>query len=260
MIRILSLLLPLLALALPARAQTGLPLPANQACRSAIAVAERESGIPAGLLQAIGRVESGRRDPETGQTSPWPWVINAEGTGKFFPTKQEAIAAVRQLQAQGVKLIDVGCMQINLHHHPNAFTSLEDAFDPLANARYGAKFLKELNSTRNDWMVSAGNYHSNTPERAASYRAAVAAALPGEQQRLASQPPEAWRGLAGGFGGGLAGGGARGAFGNAGLAGARGMPTREASAARGRGLDSYRAMPIIPLSGRSLPLVQGRRG
>ncbi|MBE9603694.1 transglycosylase SLT domain-containing protein [Acetobacteraceae bacterium H6797] len=258
MIRLIALLAPLL-LALPAKAQFGAPLPPAQACRAAIAVAEREKGIPSGLLQAIGRVESGRRDPETGQFAPWPWVINAEGTGRFFQSKAEAIAAVRQLQTQGVRLIDVGCLQINLVHHPDAFPNLEEAFDPLANARYGAKFLSELRQTRPDWMTAAGNYHSNTPERAASYRAAVAAALPGEQMRLASNPPSAWSGVEGGAGMGM--GGSRGwpasSRGMAAAAGG-GMPARAPSSERGRGLDSYRSMPIVPVS-RLSPLAM-RRG
>ena len=33
-------------------------------CRAAITEAERSANVPRGLLQAIGRVESGRRDPE----------------------------------------------------------------------------------------------------------------------------------------------------------------------------------------------------
>ena len=256
MIRIIARLLPLLLLAMPALAQPGAPLPAAEACRAAIGVAERESGIPAGLLQAIGRVESGRRDPATGQFAPWPWVINAEGTGRFFQSKAEAIAAVRQLQAQGVKLIDIGCMQINLHHHPNAFSSLEEAFDPLTNARYGAKFLTELRASRADWMTAAGNYHSNTPDRAASYRAAVAAALPGEQLRLASNPPSAWSGVEGGGMGGGRGWPAS-SRGMAAAAGG-GLPGRAPSSERGRGLDAYRAMPIVPVS-RLSPLAM-RRG
>jgi len=52
-------------------------------CRSAVDAAERASGIPAHLLAAISRVESGRRDPATGAVHPWPWSVNAEGQGVF---------------------------------------------------------------------------------------------------------------------------------------------------------------------------------
>src|SRR5690242_7431953 len=78
-------------------------------CRTAIAAAERSWRLPAGLLPAIGRVESGRPDPQTGRVQSWPWTINAEGVGRFFETKEQAIAAVQALQARGVRSIDVGC-------------------------------------------------------------------------------------------------------------------------------------------------------
>ncbi len=72
---------------------------------------------------------------------PWPWTINVAGQGFFFPTKALAVTAVRELLASGVQSIDVGCLQVNLMFHPAAFASLEQAFDPMANARYAARFL-----------------------------------------------------------------------------------------------------------------------
>lgn len=158
----------------------------GQLCRAAIAAVERDAGLPPRLLAAMARVESGRRDPETGRFHPWPWTINAEGRGSFFPTKAAAVAAVQALQAQGVRSIDVGCMQINLRHHPTAFAGLDEAFDPAANARYAARFLQGLQATRGDWMRSASHYHSQTPELADAYRTRITAAMEAEQ---ATPPP-----------------------------------------------------------------------
>lgn len=199
-------------------------------CRAAIALAEREAQIPAGLLQAIARVESGRRHPESGLFGPWPWTLNAEGRGQFFPSREAAIAAVRDMQQRGVRVIDVGCMQVNLHHHPRAFASLEEAFDPGANARYAARFLTGLQASRGDWMVAAGHYHSQTPELAQAYRARVQAAWPVEQARAftATRPPSLSNG-------------------------AERVQALVASG-RGRGLDAYRAAPI-PITGRRPALV-----
>jgi hypothetical protein len=213
----------------------------GQLCRAAIAQAERERGLPPRLLAAIGRVESGRRDPRTGTTHPWPWAINAEGRGSFFPDKAAAIAAVRALQAEGVRSIDIGCLQINLRHHPQAFASLEEAFDPMANARYGARFLAELQAARGDWMQAAGSYHSQTPGFAEPYRARVAAAWLAEQG-MATAPPAALATATAPGGGAMLGNGAE----RASL-----LP---AGSGAGRGLDAYRAAPI-PLAGRppSLP-------
>jgi hypothetical protein len=247
-------LLLLLLLAAPAAANVTPRADASPIglCRTAIAAAERAANIPPGLLHAIGRVESGRRDPDSGAFGPWPWTVNAEGRGQFFPTREAAIAAVRQLQAQGVRSIDVGCMQVNLRHHPNAFASLEEAFDPAANARYAARFLTELHAARNDWLRAAAHYHSHTPQFADAYRARVEAAWPEERARaatLAAAPPPPIRlpplAMAGGTRGAervlpapvlRAGGG---------------------GAAQGRGLDAYRAMPV-PLLGR-VPVVVAQR-
>jgi hypothetical protein len=176
----------MLALSLPAKGQGPLPGTAGEGllCRSAVAAAERSSGIPAHLLAAIARVESGRRDPLTGAVHPWPWSVNAEGQGFFYPTKAEAIAAVRAMQARGMQSIDVGCGQINLMHHPNAFPNLETAFDPLANASYAARFLKDLFAQTGDWNKATAMYHSATPEIGAEYQQRVLAVWP-EEQRLA---------------------------------------------------------------------------
>ena len=111
--------------------------------------------------------------------------MNAEGQGFFYESKAEAVAAVRAMQAQGVRSIDVGCMQINLMYHPDAFPSLETAFDPQANAAYAARFLKELFAQTGDWPKAAAAYHSATPELGADYQRKVMAVWP-EESRLAS--------------------------------------------------------------------------
>jgi Transglycosylase SLT domain len=153
-------------------------------CRSAVAAAERRSDIPAHLLAAISRVESGRRDPATGAIHPWPWSVNAEGQGVFFNTKAEAVAAVRAMRANGVRSIDVGCGQINLMYHPDAFPNLELAFDPQANAAYAAKFLMALHAQTGDWMKATAMYHSATPAVGAEYQQQVQVVWP-EERRVA---------------------------------------------------------------------------
>jgi hypothetical protein len=166
----------------PARAAVLPPPSPGQECRAAIVAAERAGNLPPQLMAAIARVESGRADGR-GAVHPWPWTINAEGAGQYFATKAEALAAVRALQAKGVQSIDVGCMQVNLMHHPDAFASLEQAFDPAANAAYAARFLNVLYGQTRDWTRATAFYHSTTPERGESYQRKVAAAWPLEQGR-----------------------------------------------------------------------------
>ncbi len=157
---VLAALLALAPLALSSAAWADLPEAPFAQCRAAIAAAEHSSGVPDRLMQSIGIMESGRRDG-AGAASAWPWTINHEGIGAFFATKAEAVAAVAKLQSQGVRSIDVGCMQVNLMHHGSAFSSLEEAFDPGANARYAGQFLNQLLARTGSWPGATAGYHTN---------------------------------------------------------------------------------------------------
>lgn len=144
---------------------------ANEAlCAAETGRQERSWGIPAQLLHSISVVESGRWDSARKASIAWPWTVMAEGSGRYFQTKAEAVAEVKRLKAKGVRNIDVGCMQINLHYHPQAFDSLEEALDPAANVAYAARFLKGLHGATNHWVTAASYYHSQTPHLAAAYR------------------------------------------------------------------------------------------
>jgi hypothetical protein len=160
---------------------TPAPTPGLQ-CDDAIRTSARLNGTPLALMAAIGVVESGRPEP-SGAVRSWPWTINAEGRGMFFDNKAAAVAAVRALQAGGMRSIDVGCMQVNLMHHPDAFASLDEAFDPRRNALYAGRFLNQLFRQSQDWLVAAGQYHSSTPGLAGPYVRQVAAALHGGSGR-----------------------------------------------------------------------------
>lgn len=138
-------------------------------CEVAGSIAERSNGLPAGLLLAIGRVESGRWSASLGRTVPWPWAINMSGNGRHAETREDAIAIVSAAMAQGVRNIDVGCFQINLLHHPNAFNGLVEAFDPAVNAGYAARFLSELRGRLGSWSAAVEAYHSADPARAIPY-------------------------------------------------------------------------------------------
>jgi len=158
-------------------------MPPGQQCRRAIANAERLAGIPEHLLSSIARIESGRRDPQSGLVDPWPWSINVEGVDHVYDTEPEVIAAVQTFQSQGHRSIDVGCMQVNLMFHPDAFANLAQAFDPKTNADYGAKFLTELYRQTGSWERATAWYHSATPELGEPYERKVIAALPEEQKQ-----------------------------------------------------------------------------
>ena len=146
---------------------------AEEVCHLHARAVEREEGIPRGLMLAIALTESGRYDAARRRGHAWPWTVTAGGEGQYLASKEEAIATVRQLQAAGRRNIDVGCMQVNLHYHPNAFADLEAAFDPPANVAYAAQFLKSLRVETRSWARAIARYHTSDPERGSAYRARV---------------------------------------------------------------------------------------
>lgn len=169
---ILWLTAAILCCTMPAVAQQSLSKTGNL-CASAIHKEERRSRIPSHLMDAIASVESGRWDPMEKANIAWPWTVTAEGKGKFYPTRQAAVHAVESLHRRGIRNIDVGCMQINLGYHPNAFQSLEQAFDPRANVAYAATFLKQLYADRRSWVKAVRYYHSSHPDRQRRYGSKV---------------------------------------------------------------------------------------
>ncbi len=130
-------------------------------CKAAIKQIERANRMPNMLLHAVSLAESGRWNAANRASIAWPWTVTAKGKGNFYPNQKTAISAVKRLQREGVKNIDVGCMQINLMHHKSAFQSLEEAFTSTANARYAANFLKKLRKRTGSWAHAVGRYHSS---------------------------------------------------------------------------------------------------
>ena len=164
------LILLMLIQPVPARAYSEVKADAL-VCMEATQKFEKVYNIKQHLLTTISSVETGRWNAARKQSLAWPWTVNAQGKGKFFASKAEAVREVKRLQKAGVKSIDVGCMQINLAYHPDVFKSVEEAFDPQKNVEYSAKFLKNLYDNRdNDWIKAAMAYHSSVPHKAQRYK------------------------------------------------------------------------------------------
>ncbi len=154
----------------------------EQACDAAAARAERNSGVPAGVLAAVGTVESGRGHGPWG-AAPWPWTINAAGRGSHYGTKSDAIAAVFALMARGYPMIDIGCFQIDILYHAGVFRSLDEAFDPERNAEEAARILVAEHARGAEWATAVARYHSANPEQGRPYLERVRAALSASRVR-----------------------------------------------------------------------------
>jgi hypothetical protein len=159
----LALVVMLLAPAAGAR-------PTSQLCADAIAAAENRAGwLPDGLLYAIALTESAHRPDGMRGVVPWPWTINSPKGSFYLDSRREAVAKVEELKGMGVRNIDVGCMQVNLKYHPDAFNSLDDAFHPPSNVGYATTFLTDLEREQPTLFDAVGRYHSGTPWRSRAY-------------------------------------------------------------------------------------------
>lgn len=159
--------------------------PDTGVCSLAGHAAEQAAALPANLLVSIGMVESGRANPLTGVVTPWPWTVNVDGKGAYFANKADAEAYVRLAESSGAQDVDVGCFQISLQNHPDAFGNLDEAFDPVANANYAAAFLDHLKLQTGSWNAAIADYHSATPDLGLPYQRRVLA----EWHGLGEVPP-----------------------------------------------------------------------
>jgi hypothetical protein len=139
----------------------------GQLCDDAAARAAREVGVPLSVLRSLTRVETGRGHGD--MVEPWPWTLNMAGDGRWHDSAALALAAARRAIDGGRRNIDIGCFQINYHWHGAAFADLAAMMDPQGNARYAARFLRDLHAELGDWTAAAGAFHSRNPDHAARY-------------------------------------------------------------------------------------------
>jgi hypothetical protein len=137
-------------------------------CLLAARDAAQINAVPVSVMIAITQTETGRM--QDGQTRPWPWTVNVEGEGHWFPDRSTATAFAQEQFDRGARSFDVGCFQINFRWHGENFVSLDQMFDPMANATYAAHFLISLKEENGDWSSAAGAFHSRTEVHAERYR------------------------------------------------------------------------------------------
>lgn len=171
----LTLLIIWLALSSPSLLLAGIDYELNESkkCSNIFAYFEHKLQLPKDTLHAIALQESGKKHSKHAIKIVWPWTINVEGKGYYFRTKREAIKFTKAQLHAGKESIDVGCMQINLKHHPDAFNSLEQAFSPRRNIAYGAMFLRQKYEQLGSWDKAIGHYHSAHTQRAKNYQKSV---------------------------------------------------------------------------------------
>jgi soluble lytic murein transglycosylase-like protein len=138
-------------------------------CEREMTRAAALSGVPLNVLYSVGLTETGRK----GELSPYD--MNVDGKDVHSATLAEAIANFARAKAQGARLIDIGCMQINQHWHGADFASLSEMFDPERNVEYAARFLKTLRAEEGSWTLAVARYNAgpNNPVAERTYVYAV---------------------------------------------------------------------------------------
>jgi hypothetical protein len=126
--------------------------------------AANQNAIPINILYSVGLTETGRR----GALSPYD--MNIDGQPVHSRDLGEALRRLAQARAQGARLIDVGCMQINIYWHGANFRSVSDMFDPPRNVNYAAKLLKDLKAREGSWTLAVARYNAGPNNNAAQKR------------------------------------------------------------------------------------------
>ncbi len=120
----------------------------------------QEYSIDPLLLYSISLTESGFKVNGSGNTKPWAWTLCYPGGSFYADTKEDAYLELARLKHQGIRLVDVGLMQINLHWNSHLIEEDMDVFDPLTNLRLGAQVLREALESTPSLARGVGRFHT----------------------------------------------------------------------------------------------------
>lgn len=122
-----------------------------------------QTSVDARILAGIAHKESSYRGRY------WPWTIHFQGRGFYLPDRASAIEAARYLIANGYTNFDTSLMQVNWRWHQHRFTSIEQAFDPIASVRVAAQILSVHFHATGSWHDAIARYHSRTTSKNQPY-------------------------------------------------------------------------------------------
>lgn len=145
-------------------------LAAENICEREMLRAAITHDIPVGVLYAVALTETGQRGGLNA------YAMNVAGRPVFNADLAGALSVFSAARKNGVKLIDIGCMQINHHFHGREFHSVEAMFDPHLNVDYAAIFLKRLREQEGSWTAAVARYHAG-PNNAPAQKIYVCAVI-----------------------------------------------------------------------------------
>ena len=133
-------------------------------CEQELARASKKYDVPLAILYAVGLTESGYKG------SLQPYTLYIEGKDYISSNLADALKLFHEAHDRGVKLIDIGCMQVNWYWHKDEFKSLEDIFNPRLNVEQAARFLKELRQRHGNWTMAVARYNAGPKNTVGQHR------------------------------------------------------------------------------------------
>ncbi len=156
-------------------------------CEKEFAGASKRYGVPVAVLTAVGMTETGRGDGLR------PYALNINGDAVYDLSRNEAVLKFHEARQKGIKLIDVGCMQINHYYHKQHFRSVNEMLDPARNVDYSARFLRRLYDQEKNWTRAVARYHAGDRNLPAQKRYVCAVIGKLVHAKLGGWTPEAAR-------------------------------------------------------------------
>lgn len=138
--------------------------PPQNLCEKEMTEAAAKYRIPLGILFAVALTETGIGG------NLHAYALNLEGNTVYSLGKSEAIQKFNAARASGMKLIDVGCMQLNWYYHGENFSSVAEMLDPHKNVDYGARFLAALKQQEGSWTMAVARYNAGKDNAPAQKR------------------------------------------------------------------------------------------
>lgn len=141
--------------------------PARAACIDHIFEAEKDAGIPSGLLLAVALVESGQ------SITTDAYAVNVNGSVHFASSPNAAAKYLRDPKGNLRKDVTAGCMQLSLEDHKAAFKPVEKIVDPKENVHYAARLLAQFRRVTGSWAAAVAKYNGGLGRAAQAYACKV---------------------------------------------------------------------------------------
>ncbi|PZX15083.1 hypothetical protein LX81_02672 [Palleronia aestuarii] len=125
-------------------------------CARAALMAGEENGVPREVLMEVAGDSA----------DPSPWRVTVDGRSQSFDARDTALGRAYHVFREGEESFAVGCFRVDFDLHGRHFASLDEMFDPLANARYAARFLALLHDDLGDWDKAVAAWRDRTGDYA----------------------------------------------------------------------------------------------